>query len=85
MDKPLTPTQDLVMEVLFARTRLGHTLWTFDRNHATTKAANELQTLGYISVMHGMVPHTFRAELTEHAIKKFMSNAYTAPILGGPR
>lgn len=85
MNKPLTPTQDLLMEVLFARTRLGHTLWTFDRNRATTKAANELQALGYISVMHGVVENTFRAELTEHAIKEFMSNIYVAPILGGPR
>lgn len=73
------------MEVLIARTRLGHTLWTFARNRATTKAANELQALGYIRVMNGIVQNTFRAELTEHAIHKFMSSAYAAPILGGPR
>lgn len=80
----LTPTQDLLMEALAARTRLGHTWWTFDRNRTSSKGATELEKLGYIRILSGMTEGTFRAELTALGMEAYFEEGYVAPIMGGP-
>lgn len=73
----LTPTEELIMEVLAARYRLGETLWPFD-----SRLSRQLDSLGakdLIFVMNGNVEHTYRASLTEKGMKKFLSKTYRAP------
>ncbi|NKS29297.1 MarR family transcriptional regulator [Rhodococcus hoagii] len=80
----MTPTEELLLELLIARTRLGHHWWTFSSNAASRKAANALAYKGLVVVMHGIVESSFRAHLTDEARQRFMDNDYTPPILGGP-
>lgn len=75
----LTPTQDLLLEVLVARYRLGEHYWTFDSRHK--KMLEALASLGLVTVMHGIVEHTVRASLTVAGIKTFASNSeYVSPL-----
>lgn len=81
----LTPMQDLMMEVLVARTRLGHQIWTFTRNRAATKAAMRLQALGLLTLMNGIVENTFRVSITSKGLSEYGVVDYVPPILGGPQ
>lgn len=73
----LTPTQDLIMDLLVARYRLGESLWTLDSR--VQKQAEALEAIGYIETMHGVVENTIRASLTEDGRKAYMSDSYTPP------
>lgn len=73
----LTPTQELMGEVLAARYRLGETLWTFGIRHLQT--ARALSDAGIATVMHGVVERTFRASLTEAGRRRFLSETYNPP------
>lgn len=73
----VTPTQDLILEVLAARHRLGERLWTFDARHK--KAIEALADLGLVTHMHGMVEKTVRASLTDEGIKRQVSDNYMPP------
>jgi hypothetical protein len=75
----LTPTEDLAIETLLARHRLGETLWTFEARHRKTLEA--LADKGLVTVVHGTVEKSVRASLTEHAIDSFLSADYVPPIL----
>lgn len=79
MPEKLTPTEDLLIELLVARHRLGENLWTFDSRHK--KALESLETKGYVSVMHGVVENSIRAHLTDKGKDKFMSSTYVAPLI----
>ncbi|UYP17721.1 hypothetical protein OED52_13675 [Rhodococcus sp. Z13] len=81
----MTPTEDLIMEVLAARTRLGHILWTFAANRTATAAARSLERRGLITMMHGITERTFRARLTQAGRDEYLTPDYVAPILGGPK
>lgn len=74
----LTPTEDLILEVLIARHRLGENLWTFDARHK--RVIGSLADKGWVTPMHGMVENTVRASLTQAAIDKWVSDAYVPPI-----
>lgn len=78
MSNTLSPTEDLVMEVLAARHRLGENLWTFDSRHA--KALNKLQERGLVRTMHGIVPKSLRASLTTEGISAYIDEDYIPPI-----
>lgn len=78
----LTPTQDLLVETLLARHRLGERLWTFDKRH--TKALRELRAMGYVRVLYGIVENSVRAALTEEGIEKFGDPAYAATLTPKP-
>jgi len=78
----LTPTEDLLLEVLIARHRLGERLWTFEARHR--KAIGSLADKGLVASMHGIVEHTVRASLTPAAIKAYVSPKYVPPILRQP-
>lgn len=58
-----TPTQDLILNVLAARYRLGENLWTFDSN--LTKQAKQLADRGLVFTTHGITENTIRIGLTE--------------------
>ena len=70
MSEPdLTPTEELMMEVLIARHRLGEPWWTFSSRPAIVKAARSLQDQGLVSLLSSQVQKTFRVELTQEYIK----------------
>lgn len=80
----LTPTEDLLLELLVARTRLGHDWWTIASNTASRKAAGTLVERGVISTLHGTVEGTFRARLTPaQRVAIDLDSTYVPPILGG--
>ncbi|WP_336818980.1 hypothetical protein [Gordonia sp. MMO-8] len=80
----LTPSEELLLELLVARTRLGHDWWTIASNATSRRAAETLERLGVIRTMHGLTENTLRARLTE--AQRFsidLDSSYLPPILGG--
>lgn len=75
----LTPTEELIIEVLTARARLGETLWPFNTN--TMAAARRLEDRGLISLTHGMVERTYRASLTDAGKTHALNDHYVPPVL----
>jgi hypothetical protein len=73
----LSPTQSLVLEVLASRHRLGETHWTFSTRHLT--ALRALERRGLVGLMHGVVPCTCRAYLTDAGRKAALSPTYKGP------
>jgi DNA-binding MarR family transcriptional regulator len=74
----LTPTQDLIMDVLAARLRTGEHLWTFSSRQ--TQTAEALETRGLVSVMSGAVEYTIRVRLTDAGQKLVFGSTYISPI-----
>jgi len=72
-----TPTQDLILDVLGARYRLGENLWTFDSN--LRKQAEQLAARGLVFTTHGIIEHTIRAGLTEAGKAATLSPDYSPP------
>lgn len=78
MSDRLPPTQDLCMEVLAARYRLGEVLWTFDAR--CVKALDALASRGWVVVMSGNVEHTVRASLTDKGVEAWhLDRDYRSP------
>lgn len=75
----MTPTQELVMEVLAARYRLGENIWTFRTNQAVKSALRALEADDMVFTMHGIVEGTIRAGLTENGRDAFLSPNYRVP------
>ncbi len=73
----LPPVQYLVLEVLAARHRTGEQLWPFPSRVRPALVA--LKQLGLIETMHGNVPHTLRARLTEPGLRAVISPTYVPP------
>lgn len=76
--KEFTPTEDLILEVLIARARLGERLWTFNSN--SLKQAEILASKGWIHTIHGIVENTYRASLTDKGRARFLSFKYKSPL-----
>lgn len=74
----LTPTQDLVMEVLAARYRLGETMWPFDSK--LRPQLRKLESHGLVTRMHGIVENTERASLTQAGIDMYVDEGYIPPV-----
>jgi len=79
----VTPTQDLVMELLVARHRLGHNIWTLTANPPVKRALVALEDLNLVNWKHGVVEQTYLAWLTDFGRETWMLPGYVAPILGG--
>lgn len=77
--RSLTPTEDLVMEVLAARYRLGEHLWTFDSRQRP--AIRRLAARGLVNEIHGMVENSIRASLTDKGRALYVTADYVPPIL----
>ena len=75
----MTPTEDLIGEVLAARFRLGETWWPFP--NATKPAASRMESAGLVDLTHGMVAGTYRARLTAKGLDVFISPTYQAPVV----
>lgn len=73
----LTPTQDLIMEVLMARYRLGENIWPFGKRFKS--AIKALGDMGLVNLHHGNVENTVRASLTERG-KGMLGEHYVPPI-----
>lgn len=74
----LTPTQELILDVLAARFRTGEILWTFGSR--SRKAAEGLRDLGLVALMHGVVERTYRASLTKAGQDLVIAAEYTSPL-----
>lgn len=79
----LTPTQDLVLEVLIARQRLGHHIWTFEANSPVGRALKELEAKGLVGWKGGVAQGTYLAWLTEKGKALYLPDGYVPPIAGG--
>lgn len=75
----LTPTEDLVVEVLVARHRLGESHWTFDARHK--RAIESLDSKGLVVPMSGTIERTVRAYLTIEGVTRYVSPRYVPPVL----
>ena len=62
-DPTLTPSEDLALELLAARHRLGEPWWTFTTRQR--RALVGLEAKGLINIMSSQTEGTIRAELTE--------------------
>lgn len=76
----LTPTQQLVLEVLGSRLRLGHKIWTFTTSSALTRALKALAALGYVIPDSGILQGTVRASLTEAGQWLVLDPKYVPPV-----
>jgi hypothetical protein len=77
----LPATQELVLEVLAARHRLGEQVWTMSRKQGVTKALTELQKLGLVNFDSGVVEDTWLASLTTKGREAVLSPRYRPPFM----
>ncbi len=82
MDEPkLSPTQELVMEVLAGRWREGRSVWTFSARHRRT--LESLASLGLIHQKSGVVERTRLAWFSDKGLEAWgMNKDYAAPVPG---
>lgn len=71
----LTPTAELIMEVLVARWRLGETTWSFPKR--LSSQTRWLETIGLVQRTNTDVAEQITLKLTEKARKELLSDAYT--------
>jgi len=74
----VTPTEDLVMEVLAARVRGGEACWTFENTHL--RALRALQAKGLLHFDSAPTPKAQRAYLTDLGRETYLSAGYTEPV-----
>lgn len=79
MSHELTPSEDLMMDALAGRYRLGETLWPFRNDQRAI--ANRLEAKGLVRITHGMTECHFRAGLTDAGVEKAVDPTYTPPAL----
>lgn len=73
----LTASEDLMMDALAARYRLGENLWPFRNDQRGI--ANRLEDKGLVWITSGQTERSFRAGLTAAGIKKCIDPDYTPP------
>jgi hypothetical protein len=74
----LSPTQELVLEVLAARHRLGETLWSFTTK--LTPSVRPLEVLGLVWWKSGVVERTIQVGLTDAGVKEMLDPTYVSPL-----
>lgn len=75
----LTPSEELFIELLIARHRLGECVWTFSNRQL--RIARRLEEKGYIGSKGGVTEGNFRAWLTDDAKKVLLAYPYVAPVI----
>lgn len=80
----LTPMQQLVLENLGSRLRLGHSVWTFTSSSALSRTLKTLEARGYVVHISGVVQGTVRASLTEAGQWLILDPAYVPPLATVP-
>lgn len=79
-DTHLTPTEDLIMEVLAARDRLGEPFWPFSTKHRA--AIRSLSEKGFVNYQSGNVENTLRVGFLNKASREaVLSPSYVPPLL----
>ena len=73
----MTPTQELILEVLAARHRLGEPFWPFSRR--LRRHLDILQAAGLISYESDVMPDAYRVRLTEAGRREALSDTYVSP------
>lgn len=63
---PQITTEELILNILISRHKLGESRWPFDKCHQTALAT--LEKRGLIHTRPGVVRNTTRAALTDHAL-----------------
>lgn len=63
---PDVTTEELILDVLISRHKLGESLWPFDKCHLS--ALGTLEKRGLICTQPGVVRGTTRASLSNHAL-----------------
>ena len=74
----LTPSEELFVELLIARHRLGERVWTFSNQQLGV--SRRLEKKGYISTKGGVTEGNFRAWLTDDAKEALLSYPYVPPV-----
>ena len=74
----LTASQDLLVDLLVARTRLGEPFWPVSTK--MTRSYHELKAKGYVSILSGHVEGTVRLMLTDQAKKELLSDQTFSPM-----
>lgn len=77
----LTGKQELFIDVLIARVRLGENIWTFDERF--TKQAEELESLGLIGWKSHQIEGFILAWFTAKGKEIYLSYPYEIPLLKG--
>lgn len=73
----LTPTEEVIIEALVARWRLGEQLWTF--RSSLRQAANKLVEKGLVHDLGSTTGQDIRLRLTDAAQKRFGNPMYDPP------
>lgn len=73
----LPPTQQLVLDVLAARHRLGEQVWTFPA--AVNPALRALADRGLVTLLNGIVEKSTRARLTDAGQRLVLDGRYRPP------
>jgi len=75
-----TSKQELILEVLIARLRLGENVWTFSSKIG--KQLKELELAGWVGYKNGIVEDTFLVwPANEAARKELLAYPYNPPLL----
>lgn len=74
----LPPTQELILEVLAARHRLGERLWPFPSS--LQRQIDALCHAGLAWQASGNVPRTVRAGLTDAGVAEMLHGPYVSPV-----
>lgn len=73
----LTAAQDIMVDLLVARHRLGEPFWPISTK--LTRTYTELRVKGYVTVMDGNVEGTVRLALTREARKELIETSTYTP------
>jgi hypothetical protein len=73
----LPPTQELILEVLAARWRLGESTWTFDKR--LTPTVKQLAAAGLVGWKAGIIEKTILVWFTRAGATLTLSSTYTPP------
>ena len=74
-----TPTEELILDTLVARARLGENVWPFSTKFQ--RQCERLQQEGLVTVAHGNVEKTVRVALTAHGRREYLETVhYQSPL-----
>ena len=74
----LTPTEDLILELLVARHRLGEAVWPIKANSTTTRAIQHLTDIGLVSYSSGPSMGYTLTSLTDQGTKLYTDPKHKA-------
>ena len=75
-----TEIEELIMEVLIARWRLGENIWPFNDTKPILQALMTLEGKGWLGYKNGVVQHTLNAWPTVDGIVQFTGTEYFEPV-----